>query len=185
MSRCGLRKLLFSSNVQLLCVITQSTGHTFLPRLPIGKKLGSNVTFMFSKKLCAKFNTTHRVIFLLTFPLFLVSIACFGTCSDLSQPPAFWWLTVQAGGREYTTILFLFKGYRFLCSFLFKKKARTPSAYSKRVFLVLLVLLIYREQRRECRNNRERIQGHRRKADRSGRHNYQFRTYRVQYRERH
>ena len=54
MSRCGLRKLLFSSNVQLLCVITQSTGHTFLPSLPIGKKLGSNSTFMFSKKTLCK-----------------------------------------------------------------------------------------------------------------------------------
>ena len=32
--------------------------------------------------------------------------------------------TAQAGGREYPTAFFLFKGYRFLCSFLFKKKAR-------------------------------------------------------------
>ena len=81
------------SNVQLLRVITQSTGLAFLPSLPIVKKLGSNSTFMFSKKLCAKFYTTHRVIFFITL-YFLISIACSRTCSDLSQPPAFWWLTV-------------------------------------------------------------------------------------------
>ena len=63
-------------------------------RLAFGKKLGSNFTFMFSKKLCTKFYTMHRVIFLLNYPLYLVAIACFGICSDLSQPPAFWWLTV-------------------------------------------------------------------------------------------
>ena len=93
------------SNVQLLRVITQSIGLDFLPRLPIGKKLGSNSTFMFSKKLCAKFYTTHRVIFFITL-YFLISIACSRTCSDLSQPPAFWWLTVQAGGTEYPVVFF-------------------------------------------------------------------------------
>ena len=51
------------SNVQLLRVITQSIGLDFLPSLPIGKKLGSNSTFMFNKKLCAKFYTMHRVYF--------------------------------------------------------------------------------------------------------------------------
>ena len=93
------------SKVQFLCVITQSTGLAFLPSLPIGKKLGSNSTFMFSKKLCEKFYTIHRVIFFITL-YFLISIACFGTCSDLSQPPAFWWLTVQAGGTEYPVVFF-------------------------------------------------------------------------------
>ncbi len=75
-------------------IVLQSTGLAFLPSLPNGKKLGSNSTFMFNKKLCAKLNLTHRVIFLLNYPLYLVAIVYFGTCSDLSQPPAFWWLTV-------------------------------------------------------------------------------------------
>ena len=44
-----------------------------------------NVTFLYSKKLCAKFYTTHRVIFLLTYPLFLISIVCSRTCSDSSS----------------------------------------------------------------------------------------------------
>ena len=98
--------LVLGSKVQFLRVITQSTGLIFLPSLPIGKKLGSNSTFMFSKKLCAKFYTMHRVIFYLVALYFLITIACSRTCSDLSQPPAFWWLTVQAGGREYPIILF-------------------------------------------------------------------------------
>ena len=41
-----------SSKLQFLRVITQSTGHTFAPSLPIGKKLGSNYTFMYRKTLC-------------------------------------------------------------------------------------------------------------------------------------
>ena len=41
----------------------QSTGLIFVPSLPIGKKLGSNVAFVYSKKLCAKFYTMHRVCF--------------------------------------------------------------------------------------------------------------------------
>ena len=47
-------------------------------------------------KLCAKFNLSHRVILYLVTLLFLISIACFGTGLDLSQPPAFWWLTVTS-----------------------------------------------------------------------------------------
>ena len=44
-------------------------------------------------------------------------------CPHLSQPPAFWWLTVQAGGREYPTILILFKGYEsLLLSFSSEKR---------------------------------------------------------------
>ena len=35
------------------------------------------------------------------------------------------WLTAQAGGREYPTILFLFKGYESLLQ-LFFRKARIP-----------------------------------------------------------
>jgi len=48
------------AKVQFLRVITQSTGLIFLPSLPIGKKLGSNVTFLFSKKLCAKFKNNAQ-----------------------------------------------------------------------------------------------------------------------------
>ena len=52
------------SNVQFLCVITQSTGLVFLPSLPIGKKLGSDVTFLFIKKLCAKlYNNTQNYLY--------------------------------------------------------------------------------------------------------------------------
>ena len=39
-------------------------GAYFLPGLPIGKKLGSNSTFMFSKKLCAKLKNNAQSIFL-------------------------------------------------------------------------------------------------------------------------
>ena len=140
MSRCGLRKLLFSSNVQLLCVITQSTGHTFLPSLPIGKKLGSNVTFMFSKKLCAKFNSTHRVIFLLTFPLFLVAIACFGTCSDLSSQSC---RSTANGTKNIPQFCSYLRAAKVFCLHSLERKAfLQKSAYSQRRSLSLRKSLI-------------------------------------------
>jgi len=86
----------------------------------------TNVTFMYSEKLCAKLNLTHRVIFLLNYPLYLVAIACFGTCSELSQPPAFWWLTVHAGGTEYRTAFFIFKGYESLLHSFSSEKRVSP-----------------------------------------------------------
>ena len=55
------------SNVQFLRVITQSTGHTFLPGLPIGKKLGSNSTFMYRKTLCKVVEQCTEYIFVLSF----------------------------------------------------------------------------------------------------------------------
>ena len=61
---------ILSAKVQFLRVITQSTGLIFLLSLPIGKKLGSNVTLCIAKKLYAKLNSMHRVIFFY-YPLFL------------------------------------------------------------------------------------------------------------------
>ena len=55
------------SKVQFLCVITQSTGLVFLPGLPIGKKLGSNVTFMYIKNSVQSCRTMHRVYFCIKF----------------------------------------------------------------------------------------------------------------------
>ena len=55
------------SNVQFLRVITQSTGHTFAPSLPIGKKLGSNSTFMYRKTLCKVVEQCTEYIFVLSF----------------------------------------------------------------------------------------------------------------------
>ena len=53
------------SKVQFLCVITQSTRLAFLPSLPIGKKLGSNVTFMYRKTLCKVVEQCTEYIFVL------------------------------------------------------------------------------------------------------------------------
>ena len=55
------------SNVQFLRVITQSTGHISLPGLPIGKKLGSNSTFMYRKTLCKVVEQCTEYIFVLSF----------------------------------------------------------------------------------------------------------------------
>ena len=45
------------------------------------------------------------------------------TCSDLSQPPAFWWLTAQVGGTEYPMTFFLFRGaIKVFCSFSSEKR---------------------------------------------------------------
>ena len=55
------------SKVQFLCVITQSTGLAFLPSLPIGKKLGSNSTFMYRKTLCKVVEQCTEYIFVLSF----------------------------------------------------------------------------------------------------------------------
>ena len=55
------------SNVQFLRVITQSTGHTIAPSLPIGKKLGSNSTFMYRKTLCKVVEQCTEYIFVLSF----------------------------------------------------------------------------------------------------------------------
>ena len=57
---------ILGAKVSIFTVIPQSTGLIFAPSLPIGKKLGSNSTFLFSKKLCAKLTPTHRVIFFIT-----------------------------------------------------------------------------------------------------------------------
>ena len=51
------------SKVQFLCVITQSTGLAFLPSLPIGKKLGSNVTFMYIKNSVQSFTQCTELYF--------------------------------------------------------------------------------------------------------------------------
>ena len=112
----------FGSNVQFLRYYAVNRT-CFCAQLAYARWLLQMLLLCIAKKLCAKFYTMHRVIFLLNYPLYLVSIACFGTCLDLSQPPAFWWLTVQAGGTEYPTILFLFKGYESsLLSFLSRKR---------------------------------------------------------------
>ena len=64
MSRYGLRKLLFRLKSAILMRYYAVNRTHFSAQLAFGKKLGSNSTFMFSKKLCAKFNSTHRVIFI-------------------------------------------------------------------------------------------------------------------------
>ena len=90
----------------------------------------SNVSFLFGwcgVKVQHKFRFLQIYFTFQSYRPYTISIACFGTCSYLSQPPAFWWLTVQAGGTEYPSAFFLFRGYCFLCGFLFKKKARIPA----------------------------------------------------------
>jgi len=63
MSRCGLRELLFRlRSIISMRYYTVNRTH-FCAQLAFGKKLGSNSTFMFNKKLCAKFYTMHRVYF--------------------------------------------------------------------------------------------------------------------------
>ena len=58
-----------------------------------------------------------------------VSIVYSRTCSDLSQPPAFWWLTAQAGGREYPIAFSKLRAAVFFAAFFLKRKRvlfRTP-----------------------------------------------------------
>ena len=76
MSCCGLRKLYFKLKYNSYALL-RSQQDLFSARLAFGKKLDSNSAFMFSKKLCAKLNLTHRVIFFIT--LISITIACFGT----------------------------------------------------------------------------------------------------------
>ena len=66
MSRCGLRKLYFKLKSTILMRYYAVNRTCLSARLAFGKKLDSNSAFMFSKKLCAKLNLTHRVIFFIT-----------------------------------------------------------------------------------------------------------------------
>ena len=65
-------------------IVLQSTGLTF----PTSSLSRDDYVWMLllciAKKICAKLNLTHRVIFFY-YPLYLVAIACFGTCLDLSS----------------------------------------------------------------------------------------------------
>ena len=56
---------ILSAKVQFSRVIMQSTGLIFLPSLPIGKKLGSNVTFMYIKNSVQSFTQCTEYIFVL------------------------------------------------------------------------------------------------------------------------
>ena len=108
MSRCGLRKLYFGcKKVIFLCYFAVNRTH-FSARLAIARWLLRMLVLCFGG---AKQNFSFISVFRNNFTFqschkYIISIACFGTCLDLSQPPAFWWLTVQAGGREYPITFF-------------------------------------------------------------------------------
>ena len=85
MSRCGLRKLYFECKSTIFMRYYAVNRTHFSDQLAVARWLRLNVTFMYSKKLCAKLNLTHRVIFLLNYTLYLVAIVYFGTCLDLSS----------------------------------------------------------------------------------------------------
>ena len=120
-------------------IVIQSTGLIFPPSLPIGKKLGSNVTFMYSKKLCAKLNLTHRVIFIIKLPFVfgchsLLTHLLISEFAVLLFDCERYRLAAESCQQLYFYLraikvfcsAFLQKSAfpRFLCSFLFKKKAR-------------------------------------------------------------
>ena len=123
---------ILGAKVLIFTVISQSTGLVFLPSLPIGKKLGSNSTFLFSKKLCAKFNSTHRVIFLLSCFLYYVSIACFGTCIYLSsQSCLFDCERYKLAAESITQFFSKLRAAVFFAAFFLKRKRvllRTPAS---------------------------------------------------------
>ena len=64
MSRYGLRKLCFRLKNTIFMRYYAVNRTCLSARLAFGKKLGSNVTFMYSKKLCAKYKHNAQSIFL-------------------------------------------------------------------------------------------------------------------------
>ena len=121
------------AKVQFLRVITQSTGLIFLPSLPIGKKLGSNSTFLYSEKLCAKLNLMDRVVFLLNYPYILITIACSRTCLHLSSQSCR--STANGTSWRHRVSRNFFSELRatiFFAAFFLKRKRVLFSAFSSR-----------------------------------------------------